>query len=535
MPRLTEDQLRERSQAAWSRKKLWTPLLREAYEFAQPQTNPYHNSGDGIETPKNSAGQSKTTRVFDSTLVNATTRLANRLQSELCPPFQKWAKLTAGPFIEEQQKAKAEQDLGWIEERIFAALQISNFDTAANEFFLDLVTAGTACMQVRRGNDLAAPVNYRTIPQSQVALADGPFGDVWEIHRKFKLRLAMIVPTWKKAKISDALKRRINEKPDEEILINECTYYDAADDVWYYDVQTEAEQRDGRERIIEETFEESIWIVTRWLKAVGEVQGRSPVMMALPDAKTLNKLKELILKNGSLTVHGVFTAVGKGNFNPNMVRVSPGAVISVDSNGGPSGPSLQRLPVGGDLQMGQIIVEDLRMAINQAMFNKALPDQAGPVRSVTEILERIKELQQDLGAPFGRVTMEFLVPVLQKTLFNLSEEGVIPKQNGQALKLKSGMVDVVFQSPLAQTQSMADVESAMQWMQLMQSLGEQAFMLNVNVENAGEFFADRMGVDKAIVRDKDSRVQMQQAAGAIAGQQMAAGGEPPSQMMPPTA
>ena len=43
----------------------------------------------------------------------------------------------------------------------------------------------------------------------------------------------------------------------------------------------------------------------RWLKAPGEVYGRSPVMKALPDIKTANKVVELVLKNASTRVTGI--------------------------------------------------------------------------------------------------------------------------------------------------------------------------------------------------------------------------------------
>lgn len=520
MARLDVSAIKSRSEKAWAKKRGWNPLLREAYEFSQPQTNPYADNADGATRSLTTEGQSRTNRVFDGTLIQATTKLANRLQSELCPPFQNWAKLLPGPFVAQNLRDQAAKELEPIAAALFAAIQLSNFDTSINEWFLELVTAGTACMMVMEGND-EKPVIFRTINQSQVALCEGAWGEIWEVHRKFKLRAALLKATWPKAKLSDTLAKDAKDNPDQEFEINECTYYDADAKKWFYDVVVCA-GKDNDERVIEDEFDESPWVIARWLKACGEVQGRSPVMMALADAKTLNKLKELLLKNGSLAVSGVWMARDDGIINPNQIRIFPGAVIKVKATGGPAGASLARLDVGGKLDMAQLIVQDLTSAINQAMFNKALPDAAGPVRSVTEILERLKELQQDLGAPFGRVTMEGLVPALQKALYQLSRKGVVPTVKGNTLKLNNGYIQVQFQSPLAQSQNLAEVESAVKWMQICQTLGQEAFMLGVKVEDAPAYLGQRLGVATSLIRSTDERQKLQAAAGAIAKQQLAA-------------
>ena len=65
--------------------------------------------------------------------------------------------------------------------------------------------------------------------------------------------------------------------------------------------------------------------------------GRGPCLYALPDIKTLNKVTELTLKNASISIGGVFTAVDDGVLNPQTISITPGAVIGVSSNGGARG------------------------------------------------------------------------------------------------------------------------------------------------------------------------------------------------------
>jgi hypothetical protein len=71
-------------------------------------------------------------------------------------------------------------------------------------------------------------------------------------------------------------------------------------------------------------FLHSPFINFRWLKAPGEIYGRSPVMKALPDIKTANKVVELILKNASIAVTGIWQADDDGVLNPANIKLVPG-------------------------------------------------------------------------------------------------------------------------------------------------------------------------------------------------------------------
>jgi hypothetical protein len=81
----------------------------------------------------------------------------------------------------------------------------------------------------------------------------------------------------------------------------------------------------------------SPWIVARYMKVAGEVYGRGPLVTAIPDIKTLNKTLELLLKNASLSIAGVYTAADDGVSEPADHPHAPGAIIPVARNGGPTG------------------------------------------------------------------------------------------------------------------------------------------------------------------------------------------------------
>ena len=106
-------------------------------------------------------------------------------------------------------------------------------------------------------------------------------------------------------------------------------------------------------------FETNPYIIFRWSVASGESYGRSPVLRALPDIKTANKVVELVLKNATIAVSGIWQADDDGVINLSNINLTPGAIIpkAVGSTG------LTPLKSGADFDVSQIILSDLRSRI----------------------------------------------------------------------------------------------------------------------------------------------------------------------------
>src|SRR3990167_1888785 len=255
-------------------------------------------------------------------------------------------KLEAGPAVPEQMRAQVNEQLELITEQFFAVIQASNFDMSNNEALLDLAI-GTAVMLVLEGT-LDKPVQYIAMPAPQIYLEEGPWGSVIGVYRLHHLELRNIPLQWPDIKITslpDTLQQDMKDakKAEKKVQLLESCYMETdagtKAEKWCYDIVLMKEKK----RILERNYEENPWIVARWIKVPGEVYGRGPVIQALPDIKTINKLRELVLKNAALHISGVYTGVDDGILNPNTVTIRPGVVIPVASNGGTRGPSLQRL------------------------------------------------------------------------------------------------------------------------------------------------------------------------------------------------
>ena len=529
--RLKPEDIIKRAEVAQRKKDEFEALYRDAYEFALPQRQLYgHWEGQ-------SQGAKKMARVFDSTAINSTQRFANRLQSGIFPPQRKWCRLEPGQDIPKERHAEAMAILDQYNEKMFTVIKQSNFDIACGEFLLDLAV-GTAGMLVLPGDDVQ-PINFIPVPMFLISYEEGANGQVDKVYRRMRMKGEAITQQWRDAKLSENVAQRIESKPTDDVELLEATVYDSDRGDWCYHVI----DKTSKEEIVYRRMKTSPWIISRYSKVAGEVYGRGPLLTALPDIKTLNKTLELVLKNASLAISGVYTAADDGVLNPQTVKLVPGAIIPVARNGGPQGESLKPLARSGDFNVSQIIIQDLRLNIKRTLLDESLPPDNMSARSATEVVERMKELAQNLGSAFGRLINETMIPLVSRILSVMDERGLIdlPLQvNG--LEVKVSPV-----APLAMAQNMEEINNIVQFMQLTANFGAEG-QLAVKTGELIDFLGNKLGVpsavrnspaERAFLMDEQRKLQQQdQMAMAMAGNQQAvmqnqqAGAEVAQQGMP---
>lgn len=524
--RLKVEDIIKRAEVAQRKKDEFESLYRDAYEFALPQRQLY-GYWEG-----QSQGAKKMARVFDSTAINSTQRFANRLQSGIFPPQRKWCRLEPGPDIPVERRQQAQAVLDQYNEKMFTVIKQSNFDIAIGEFLLDLAV-GTAGMLVLPGDDVA-PLNFIPVPMFLISYEEGANGQVDKVYRKMRMKAEAVKQQWKDAEFPVDVAQRIASKPTDEIELLEATVYDMDRGDYCYHVIDKI----SKEELVYRRMKSSPWVISRYSKVAGEVYGRGPLLTALPDIKTLNKTLELVLKNASLAISGVYTAADDGVLNPQTVKLVPGAIIPVARNGGPQGESLKPLARSGDFNVSQIIIQDLRANIKRTLLDESLPPDNMSARSATEVVERMKELAQNLGSAFGRLINETMVPLVSRILSVMDERGLIdlPLQvNG--LEVKVSPV-----APLAMAQNMEEINNIMQFMQITATMGAEG-QLAVKTGDLIDFLGDKLGVPSAVrnsaaergfLMDEQKKLQQQdQAMMAMAGQQQAVMANQEAGMAPP--
>lgn len=517
MPSLKPEDVISRSNAADQEKQNWVSQYRDAYEFALPMRNLYSTFQPGAE---------KMNRVFNSTPIISVQKFSSRLQANLTPSNQHWLDFLPGTDIREEDKEEALNLLQDVQKKFFGIIENSNFNTVITEYYLDL-SVGTAAMIVQEGGD-DNPVIFTAVPNAQLSLDEGPLSSIDGVFRQHTMAIRNIESTWSdlttegKAEINRLMNDTNNSKQGDgrsshnNVNILEATYFDFKENVFWYQVilkgvqdnsnisqpnQVQNLDTGGAILLVERRLDESPWIITRWIKVAGEVFGRGPLLFALPDIKTLNKATELMLQNASIAISGLWKVANDSIANLDMVELSAGTFLPLDNIN-----DLERLDTPGDFRIGEAIVEKLENNIRATLFDRSLPDPTGSVRSPTEIIERVRELAQDIGAPFARINSEMLKPLASRVLNIMTRRGIVEfpiKLNGRAVK-------VVPTSPLAREQNINDLESAVKWLQIIQSIGPEVLFGTIKVEDFAEWSAEKLGVDKKLARDKGERSKLQE-------------------------
>ena len=513
--RLTLEEVIRRHKEAFARKDLWRSVYEEAYEYGLPQRNMYQGYYEG-----NVPGQGKMNRVFDSTAIDSTQKFANKIQSGLFPPYKKWCRLEAGNDIPPESRDEVQKKLDKYTDQMFTVMRQSNFDLAMGEFLLDLAV-GTSVMLIQPG-DAFNPIQFTAVPQYLIALEEGPQGTVDNVYRKYKIRTEAIMRTYPDAIISTELQRLIdNEKTEVVELFEAVIYHTERGDYCYHVIHPKS-----KSELVFRKIPESPWVVSRYMKVPGEVFGRGPLLTAIPDIKTLNKTLELVLKNASLAISGVYTAADDGVLNPSNVRIAPGSIIPVASTAGPQGASLAPLPRSADFNVSQIIINDLRMNIKKILLDESLPPDNMSARSATEIVERMKELSQNLGSAFGRLITETMTPVVARVLSIMNEKGMIRLP----LRVNGLEVKITPISPLAKAQNLDDINDVMQFAQIANSLGAGG-QAEIKPEMIAKYVGDKLGIPADLRTSDEEKEQIQQQImqmmQAQAQQESAAMAEPP--------
>lgn len=484
MTEITPEGVIERYRHAKDKRGVWESHWQECYAYALPQR-------DGI-IRQAQPGEKKTDKLFDGTAPDAVDQLAASLLSQLTPPWACWFGFTPGPDAEETEQG----DMTGALEHAAAALKShfdrSNFAVEMHQCYLDLVTVGTASLlfeEAPAGESSA--FRFTAVPLGQVVFEENAFGHLDTTYRRSELTPAQLKARFPDAALPDEVLRRAGKDPETRIGVIEAVIPDQPG-FRYLAVADSDPVSLGEPSVLSEgRFGISPFINFRWLKAPGEVYGRSPVMKALPDIKTANKVVELVLKNASIAVTGIWQADDDGVLNPATIQLTPGTVIpkAVGSQG------LTPLEAPGRFDVSEIVLDELRARIRQALLADKLGQVDNPRMTATEVLERSADMDRILGATYGRLQSELLTPLVTRAVGLLGRRGEIAD-----LRIDGRLVDLEYKSPLARQQAREDAQNTMLWLDAVRELGPDGIAV-VDHAAAARWLGRAFGVPGELIRE----------------------------------
>jgi hypothetical protein len=484
---LSLDAIRRSYERARERRQAWEPLWRECYAYALPQRG--HGLGAQFAPARRHAEQ-----LFDGTAPDAVEQLAASLLAELTPPWSRWFGFRPGHEVSAEERPALAAFLEDAAERVQGHFARSNFAVEIHQCFLDLVTVGTATLLFQEA-PVGEPSAFRfaAVPTAEMYVDGDQNGQVRLFFRASSLSLAAIRARFPDACLPARLAEEGGGSADERRRHDVVEAVAQRPDGHHYAAfLADAGDEPGAGLLAEGRFEQSPFLTFRWVKGAGELYGRSPVMTALPDIKTANKVVELILKNASIAVTGIWLADDDGVLNPANIKLVPGSIIpkAVGSAG------LTPLQAPGRFDVSQLVLDDLRARIRHALMTDRLGPVADRKMTATEVLERSSEMTRLLGAMFGRLQAELLNPLMNRAVAILRRRGELP-----GLALDGRTVELQSRAPLARVQAREDVRNVMLWLDTVTRLGPQASQV-LNLPEAARWLAAMLGVPDELVRDE---------------------------------
>lgn len=376
--------------------------LEKMYRRALDARAPWLNRWDAAMRYTMPTDDADAATLFDATAADAVDNLAASIYSLMTPPESLWISLVP--------ESDASPDADVATAALRANLNDSNFYTTIHQCYLDLVILGTACLfMAETPIGASSAFSFTAVPMRDIAILPGA---VFHTATMPACEVLEKYPTWTPpADVADQIKH------DPATPLRLVQSLVGTEFTAWLDVGENLENN----IVARGTFETNPYIIFRWSVLSGEQYGRGPVLRALPDIKTANKVVELVLKNATIAVSGIWQADDDGVINLNNINLTPGAIIpkAVGSSG------LTPLSSGADFDVSQIILKDLRERIRHALLADRLGLLSEKEMTATEIMARNSDMMRILGATYGRLLHEFIRPLTDRGLQILSRRGVI--------------------------------------------------------------------------------------------------------------
>jgi len=443
---------------------------------------------------KRARGEKRMELIFDGTALQSVDLLASSLHGMLTSGATPWFHLT----LKDDELGRDEEVQAWLEDtssRMMRAITMSNFETEVHEMYVDLVVFGTGCMFVEMDKK---SMRFSTRHISEFYVAEDQYGIVDTVFRKYVLPARQAVQRFGIENVSTFIQKRFEKKPDEEVTVLHCVMPRKERDPTKQDNKNMPFASmyicmETKMVMQESGFQEFPYVVPRFLKATGEVMGRSPAMVALPDVKMLNLMSKTIIQAAQKLIDPPLLVPDDGFLLP--VRTQPGGLNFFRSG---TRDTITPLNTGANIPIGLNMEEQRRSAIRSAFYVDQLLTGGSPNMTATEVVQRQEERMRVIGPVLGRLMNEMLRPMIDRVFALMLRADMLapPPEILQGLD-----VDVEYVSPLARAQKSSSLNSTMKALEILLPLAQALPVADhINADGLVNHIMDSLGVPKKVVK-----------------------------------
>lgn len=404
-------------------------------------------------------GSKKTRKLFDTTGIDALDKLTTLIIGTATSSVVRWFSL---------QHSDTDINLMsdvqyWLEDtaqRMFTAINESNYRTAGPEAIREYVAFGTGNLFCAEMEPVYARHSgfrglfFQGVPIGTYTISEDGIGRVRQTTREFLMPAGAMFKRWPEGDYSRDTMKLIREKPWQRVSVchdvresgrhfKSCYYLmsNSPGLAW-----NRGHSLNNAEYIHEGTFEDYPFFSPRWDKATGEIWGFGRGHLALPEVATLNRARQLKLRQWNLAVNPPIMALDDGVIG--QPRIVAGAINRIRIEN-----ALMPFQTGVNFNHEAIPENESKLQIRQLFYTEQIlqfAPQAKTPPSATEVIQRMEFLHQLLGPSIGRLQDEFMTPMLAR-VFNLMLRAGAFLPMPEILQQQGGL-GIVYEGPLARAQ-----------------------------------------------------------------------------------
>lgn len=498
----------KRCEAMAEQRNIHVEVWRKCYRYSYPLR--MHGFFDDVVTAND--GLAKLSQLNDSTTTEAVRVFASHLIEGMTPANAIWFGLDVGQESEDEKRW-----LSMASKTIWENIHNANFDSITLETAIDVLCAGWFVLYVDEKPE--GGYHFEQWPLSECYIASSRMGaPIDTIYRKFQLRADQAVNQYGDA-VSSKIKEAIeNGKPHEKFSFLHAIYPRTtyvvgsrlAKNMPIASVHVELTDK----RVLRESgYHEMPCMAPRWMLIPGTPYAVGAVYDALPDAATINKVKEMELANMDMAVGGLWIAEDDGVLTPKSLKIGPRRVIVANSV-----DSMKPLQPSTNFNVTFVAEDRIQAQIRKLLLADVLPPLEGQPRTATEINMRIQYIRQMLGPVFGRLQSEYLQPLIERC-FGIAYRAGILGQPPETLNNRTWHVK--YKSPLARAQQLSEVNAIDQYMIGLAQTAEldPSALDNIDMDKAHRYRAEALGVPAELIPSTED-VREKRMAKEQARQQM---------------
>ncbi len=438
------------------RRGQWESHWQELAEYLMPRRADFATTRE--------PGGKRTEKQFDATPLQAARGLAASLDGLLKPKTRRWFSIkTEDESLNETRDVKL-----WLraaEDRLFSAFYqpSARFLQRSAEVDLDLVVFGTGVLFIGERSD-ASGLLFQSLHLRDCYIGENADGDIDTVYRVLRLTARQAAEKFGADRLGRRTRDAIdNDREDDEFEFLQAVFprherdprRENAANMPFASILVDMKS----EHVVSESgFREFPFVIPRWDTAAGEVYGRSPGMLALPDIKTLNAMGKTILEAGHKVVNPPLLVPNDGiGATP---RTFPGGITPFDAGlllqtGGRS--PITPLHSGGNIPIGREMQNDMRNQVWAAFFRNVLQlPFDGAQMTATEIIERKAEFMRVIGPTFGRLEADYTGPMVERAFNLIMRAGALPRPPD---RLAGVELRFEYASPIARAQKQIDASA----------------------------------------------------------------------------